>query len=43
MRGRFVEDIKGSILVPAGFELLAGHLGGQEQLSGKGTCARVYK
>ena len=43
MHGRFVEDLKSSILVRAGFELLAGYLVGQEQLSGKGTCARVYK
>lgn len=36
----FVEDIMSSILVHAGFELLAGRLGGQEQLGGKGTLCQ---
>ena len=39
-RTRFVKDIKSSILVCAGFEILAGHFGGQEQLSGEGTLCQ---
>ena len=42
-RTRFVQDIKSSILVCAGFEILAGHFGGQDQLSGEGTlCQGIY-
>lgn len=42
-RSRSVEDKQSSVLVPAGFEILAGRLGGQEQQVVRLYCAGVHK